>query len=221
MSKLHGFLATFVAFFFLAGCATPAEKKDYSAFRSENPRSILVVPVINNTVNVDAPDYFLSTVSYPIAERGYYIFPINLVKRVMEEEGLADANMVHAADPTRLADLFGADSVLYISIENWETTYAVFASTTTVSFEYILKSGNTGVELWREKSTIQYTPQPSSSGSALVDLLSMLVTAAVQKAAPNYMPLARQANGKAIFTAGQGLPAGPYSEFFEKDLEQF
>jgi hypothetical protein len=52
-------------------------------------------------------------------------------------------------------------------------------------------------------------------------LVVMAVNAAVQKAAPNYMPLARQANGKAIYTAGQGLPAGPYHENFKKDTEQF
>lgn len=221
MGNLRGFLTVFVAFTLLAGCVASPEKKDYTQFRSENPRSILVVPVVNNTVNVDAPDYFLSTISFPIAERGYYIFPINLVKRVMEEEGLSNANMVHAADPTRLGELYGADSILYISIENWETTYAVLASTTTVSFEYILKSGITGEELWREKSTVQYTPQSNSSGNALADLLSMVISAAVQKAAPNYMPLARQANGNAVNTAGRGLPAGPYSEFYEKDIDQF
>lgn len=221
MVNLHGFLGTIVTFGLLAGCAVALEKKDYTQFRSENPRSILVVPVVNNTVNVDAPDYFLSTVSFPIAERGYYIFPINLVKRVMEEEGLSDANLVHSADSTRLGELYGADSILYISIENWETTYAVLASTTTVSFEYILKSGKTGEELWREKSTVNYSPQSSSSGNALADLLGMIISAAIQKAAPNYMPLARQANGMAINTVGRGLPAGPYSELYEKDIDQF
>jgi hypothetical protein len=223
MGKLHGFLAAFVAFGVLVGCAAaPAEKKDYTKFRSENPRSILVVPVVNNTVNVDAPDYFLSTVSFPIAERGYYIFPINLVKNVMEEEGLSDANLVHSADPARLGELYGADSILYISIENWETTYAVLVATTTVSFEYILKSGKTGEEFWRETSTINYTPQSQSSGGGLVGLLVvMAINAAVQKAAPNYMPLARQANGTAVNTVGQGLPAGPYHQSYEKDTDQF
>lgn len=223
MGGLHNFLAAFMAFVLLAGCVgVPAEKKDYTKFRSENLRSILVVPVVNNTVNVDAPDYFLSTVSIPIAERGYYIFPINLVKRVMEEEGLSDASMVHAADPTRLGELYGADSILYITIKNWETIYAVLVATTTVSFEYVLKSGKTGDVLWRESSTINYTPQSQSSGGGLAGLLIvMAVTAAIQKAAPNYIPLARQANRTAVYTAGSGLPAGPYSELYEKDIDQF
>jgi hypothetical protein len=59
--------------------------------------------VINRTVEVDAPDYFLSTISRPLAERGYYVFPVNLVKRVMEDEGLGDADMVHQNDARPVA----------------------------------------------------------------------------------------------------------------------
>ena len=79
---------------------------------------------------MDAPDYYLSTAAKPLAERGYYVFPFNLVKRVMEDDGLADADMVHAADPVRLASLFGADTVFYVSIERWDARYAVFHSDT-------------------------------------------------------------------------------------------
>ena len=71
------------------GCAadpTSMKKKGYTEIRSESIRSILVVPVVNNTVAVNAPDYLLSTVAVPLAEHGYYVFPVNLVKRVMEEE---------------------------------------------------------------------------------------------------------------------------------------
>lgn len=223
MGNLKNFCAALLTFGLLAGCTTvPDEKKDYTGFRSESPRSILVLPVVNNTVNLDAPNYFLSTVAFPLAERGYYVFPINLVKSVMEEEGLSDANLVHSADPTRLGELYGADSILYISIENWETTYAVLSSTTTVGFTYIMKSGKTGEEIWRESSTVIYTPQADSNSGGLAGaLVSMIVTAAVQKAAPNYMPLARQANGMAVYTVGQGLPAGPYNEKYEKDTDQF
>ena len=75
------------------GCATlPA--KDYTDFNTANIRSILVVPVVNNSVDVTAPDYFLSTVSIPVAELGYYVFPVNLIKRTLEDDGLSDANLV-------------------------------------------------------------------------------------------------------------------------------
>ena len=50
----------------------------------------------------------------------------------------------------------------------------------------------------------------------------MVVQAAVTKAAPNYMPLARQANKNAVLRIGRGLPAGPYNvEQYQNDLDSF
>ena len=88
----------------LVACVTP-QQKDYSALSAAQVRSILVVPVMNRSVDVTAPDYFLSTVPIPLAERGYYVFPVNLVKRTLEDDGLADPGVVHAADPARLASI--------------------------------------------------------------------------------------------------------------------
>ena len=76
----------------LTGCATQ-NKYDYEAFRRSNPKSILIVPVANNTVEVLAGDLFLCTVSQPLAERGYYVFPVNLVKETLEDEGLNDSHL--------------------------------------------------------------------------------------------------------------------------------
>jgi len=194
----------------LSGCATPGPGFDYSAFRSADPRSILIVPVVNRSMDVDAADYFLSAISQPVAERGYYVFPVNMVKRVMEQDGLADADMVHSADPTRLASLFGADSVLYVSIERWDAQYAVLTTTVTVELSYVLKDGHTAGNLWKSSQKIVYQPQSNSSGNIFADLIVAAVQAAATKAKPNYMPLARQANGAAVVETHHGLPAGPY-----------
>lgn len=206
----------------LVGCVPPvSDPKDYAKFRAENPRSILVVPVINRTVDVTAPDYFLATISRPIVERGYYIFPVNLVKRVLEDDGLADANLVHQANPKRLGELFGVDTILYITIHKWDAKYAVISTSVEVEFTYSLKSGKTGEELWKSKEAMTYTPQSRSSGNPLVDLISMAITAGMTKAAPNYIPLAQSANGNAVLRLHQGLPAGPYHGEYGKDQTSF
>jgi hypothetical protein len=165
----------------------------------------------------DAPAYFLSTVPVPVAERGYYVFPVNLVKRVLEDDGLADAALVHAADPIRLAGLFGADSVLYIAIQRWEAKYIVLSTTVTVELEYLLKDGRTGDTLWVDKKRMVYQPQAQGSGG-LGALLAQVVVSAIEKAAPSYMPLARQANLQAMAYPGPGFPAGPYAPSYRKDL---
>src|SRR6266478_1889001 len=192
----------------IAGCASAPKRANYSQLRTEAPHSILVVPVINRSVDVNAPDYFLSTIAQPLAERGYYVFPVNMVKSVMSDDGLSDANLVHSGDPRRLGELFGADAVMYISIERWDAKYVVLATTVTVELTYIIKSTHTGEQIWSNHQQIVYNPQ-SQSGGGLAGLLANAITAAIAKAAPNYMPLARQANAQAIDLKGTGLPAGP------------
>lgn len=215
------FFALVTSALVLTGCAT-APTKDYTKFRAENPRSILVVPALNNSLNVQAPDYFLSTISRPFAERGYYVFPAYMVKRLMQDEGLSDAGLIHTVDATRLKRLFDCDSVLLIAIQRWDAKYLLISTTTTVKFDYTLKSCKTGETIWQNTQQLQYTPQRSNSGNPLADLIASAVMAAIEKAAPNYLPLATQANGLAALTPGMGLPAGPYlSNQYQKDQKVF
>ena len=80
----------------------------------------------------------------------------------------------------------------------------------------------TGDVLWQDTRAMSYSPQASSSGNPLADLLAQAVVAAIEKGMPNYIPLAQQANMLAASTVGQGLPAGPYrEEAYKKDLEAF
>jgi hypothetical protein len=205
--------------FMLTACVGAPKRYDYAQFRTEAPHSILVVPVINKSVDVNAPDYFLATIATPLAERGYYVFPVNMVKSVLSDDGLSDANLVHSGDPRRLGELFGADAVMYISIERWDAKYVVLSTTVTVELNYTIKSAHTGQVLWSNHQQVVYQPQANSGG--LAGLLANAIVAAIAKAAPNYMPLAHQANNGAINLKGTGLPAGPYDGLFGKDASDY
>lgn len=188
----------------LSGCVTTANK-DLTKFAAAQPRSILVIPVVNNSVDLTAGDYFLSTVPVPLAERGYYVFPVNLVKRLLEDDGLADAALVHAAAPDRLGALFGADAVLYVVVQKWEAKWILVSTKVTVEVQYTIRDAKTGTVLWEDQEALTYSSDSGGGG-----LLGAIVNAAVAKAAPNYMPLARQANWKAMAYPGPGFPDGPY-----------
>lgn len=193
----------------LCGCVTAPPKQDLSQFHAEDPRSILVVPAINQSVDVNAPDYFLATISEPLAERGYYVFPVNMVRSVLSDDGLSDANLVHQGDPRRLGQMFGADAIMYITIDQWNAKYVILSTKVTVALDYVLKSAKTGKVLWRNHQVMVYQPQGSSAGG-LAGLVADAIAAAITKAAPNYIPLAQQANGLAIDGVPNGLPVGPY-----------
>ena len=203
----------------LAGCASAPQRPNYSLFRTDNPRSILVVPVVNRSVDVNAPDYFLATITRPLAERGYYVFPVNMVRSVLSDDGLSDANLVHSGDPRRLGELFGCDAIMYISIERWDARYVVLSTTVTVELTYRLKSARSGQELWTNHQTVVYKPR--GGGAGIAGLVADAVAAAITKAAPNYIPLARQANAGAIDLKHTGLPAGPHDGMYLKDGDEY
>ena len=197
-------------FSLLAGCAAKPAKRDFSAFNAAAPRSILVVPVVNRSLDVDAPNYVLATLPVPIAEKGYYVFPVNTTKFVLEQEGFYEGERIHNESPSALAKLFDADAILYVTILRWDAQYLVLSTTVTVDFEYKLVSRD-GTELWKESQSMTYSPsQNSNSGPAWSQILSNAINAALLRAAPNYLPLTKQANEKAFVSGPGAIPDGPY-----------
>jgi hypothetical protein len=195
----------------ITGCASPAAKTDLSAFNTAAPRSILVIPAVNKSLDVDAPNYLLSTLTVPLAEKGFYVFPVNTVKFILEQEGFYEADQIHKQPPEALAKLFDADAVLYVTINRWDAQYAFISTTVTVEFDYRMVSRE-GQEIWKANQKLQYSPQNNNSGSALAMLITAAVNAAVARAAPNYLPLTQQANQMVFVIGPTAIPNGPYSK---------
>ena len=74
--RLCFFSGLFLGLILLEGCRAP---HDYSAYLDHMPRSILVLPPLNNSLEPVAPYIYLSTVTRPLAERGYYVFPVAVI----------------------------------------------------------------------------------------------------------------------------------------------
>lgn len=206
MSRFKLLLCVLVAV--LTGCAAPM-KKDLNAFNAMAPQSILVVPAINKTLDVDAPNYLLSTLTIPLAEKGYYVFPVNTTKFILEQEGFYEGEQIHGQAPEVLATLFGADAVLYVAINQWDAKYAFIATTVTVEFDYRMVARD-GTEIWKSNQKMQYSPSNNSSGNPLADLIVAAVSAAITRAAPNYLPLTQQANNHVFILGPDAIPNGPY-----------
>ena len=57
---------------------------------------------------------------------------------------------------------------------------------------------------------MRYTPQNDGGGHPVAQLLGALISAAITRAAPNYMPLTKQANQQVFVLGPNPLPDGPY-----------
>lgn len=196
----------------MQGCIAPRHA-NLEAFNAHQPRSIVVAPVVNESPEVTANSVFITSITQPLAERGYYVFPVYLTDMILRDFGLVEAGHIHQLPTERFYELFGADAVLLITIKDWSTKYLGLVSSVAVSMEYILKDTKTGEVLW--KNNQGYVQ--NSGGS---DLISMAVSAAINALITDYLPLARQANFLA-FQPPKGLPAGPYHPQYQQDKEQF
>ena len=171
------------------GCAT-GPSYDYTAYREHMPRSILVLPPINESVEVDAPYAYLTTVSQPVAERGYYVFPVSVIDAFMKENGLPTAGEMHGVSLNKIDEIVGADAVLYITIVAWGQKYRIVSSDTVVAVKGRLVDVPSGTTLWTGDVQAQQGSSDSDSG-----LVGTLVSAAIAQIASTAIdrtrPLAR------------------------------
>ena len=65
---------------------------DYTAYKQSRPRSILVLPPLNESPEVAASHSMLSQVTMPLAEAGYYVLPVALVDETFKQNGMSTAS---------------------------------------------------------------------------------------------------------------------------------
>ncbi len=193
----------------LGGCVAAPPPYDYTDFRASPPRSILVLPPLDETTSIIGPYSYLSTVTRPIAERGYYVFPVEVVDQLLKENGMPTPGEMHQVPLDKLRAITGADAVLYPVLHAYGTKYVVLSSTTTVDVGMRLVDTRSGKLLWEGRGV---AAQGSSDGNqglagALIGaLLSQVLTA---KSDLGHQ-VSRVANNQLFFTKGRELPPGPY-----------
>ena len=191
-----------------SGCAT-LTPPDYRPYRAHLPRSIVVLPPLNETTDVNAPYVYLSTVTRPLAECGYYVFPVAAVDAFMKENGLPTAGEMQGVSLDKIRDVLGADAVLYVTIEGWGQKYRVVSSDTVVKARAHLVDVITGTTLWTGTAFAQ---QSSAAGQS--DPTAMLITALfvqiVSSITDPAHDLVRDANGVMVFDQRRGFLMGPH-----------
>lgn len=190
-----------------AGCAV--QPYDYTALKASNPSSILVIPPQNNTVEVNAPYIFLSTISVPLAEKGYYVFPVAVIDQFLKENGLPTPAEMNSVPLDKLTQHIPADAVLYVTIDDWGQQYQVISSVATVSSQWKLVDAKTGETLWSGRAHAQQSSGDGGGGIAgmLVAAVADQVLSSLSDKTPQ---LSRMANYQTVNGKNRGLLPGPY-----------
>jgi len=210
-------MATVVACTFLGACtsAGPKEGPDL-LFRELMPRSILVLPPINESVDVKATYSWLTTAARPIAEKGFYVYPVAVMDEFMKENGLHHPEDMHTAPLNKLGEIFGTDAVMYVTIEDYGQKFELTQSKTTVVVRAELIDVKTGQSFW--KNRVDYSNYSSDNSGS--DLLGAIITAAVAQIGETISDAAhdatRLANVELFGSSSSGLLLGPLHPGFEE-----
>ncbi|MEQ5841051.1 DUF799 domain-containing protein [Paraburkholderia acidicola] len=201
------FLSAAAVLTLLAACAGPAQRPDYTAFKKSQPRSVLVLPPINDTADVKATYGVLSQVTLPLAESGYYVVPVAPMEETFKHNGLTTATDIQQVAPAKLHDIFGADAALYMKVTQYGSVYTVLDSTTVVAASAKLVDLKTGDVLWQ--GTGRATGKEVGANVNLASglgLIGMLAQAAVKQIAHT---LTDDSVDVAALTSQRLLSAGP------------
>jgi hypothetical protein len=214
MKKFTIYLVT-VSFIYLTGCTTYITKQEFAPkMYTEHPISILVLPPVNKTTAVDAKEYYVTTVAPPLTNSGYYVFPMEVVYDILQQEGLSETETMLNVPVQKFKEFFGADAVLYVTLLKWDTQYLITSGSVTVQAACELKSTTTGEVIWFYDGVVSVSTEGTSAGmGGWAGLLAKVVTTAINTATQDYVPLATLANEK-IFLA---MPFGKYNKSYNLD----
>lgn len=205
----------------LSGCASTSHYAgpDYSAFKESRPASILVLPPLNTSPDVDASLSMLSQVTYPLAESGYYVVPVTLANETFRQNGLTTPDDIHQLPIDKLHKIFGADAALYINVTQYGTSYKIISSETRVTADGELIDLRNGRSLWKGHATASSAEGDNNNNNGLV---GMLVKALINQIADSINDKGHTIAGVTSFrllaasTAG-GLLYGPRSPKYLKE----
>lgn len=198
----------------MASCSTGTNltrQKNYPRMYEEKPLSILIMPPINNTVDVDAKEYFYTSMAQPLCEKGYYVISPFIAMDFMKSESAYDSELFINGDLTPFYNILGADAVLFTVINKWEKS--TMGGRITVNIEYILKSAKTQEVLFERKGELVLDSSINSGTGGALGALVELAAASIKTALTDKVVAARRCNTFIL----KDLPEGRYSSMFEKD----
>ncbi len=208
-------IAIFIAVY-MTGCATtPSKPYDYRPYLAQMPQSILVLPPVNESLDVMAPYIYLSTATRPLAEYGYYVYPVAVVDALMKENGVVSPEDMRRISLSKIKEIIGPDAVLYLTINDWGTKYKIIDSQTVVFISGQLVDTDTGIVIWSgSKKMVSSSSQGHSSIESM--LLAALINQFISNLLDPSVDVSRSASANLYYNQYYGLLPGSRHNNYQK-----
>ncbi len=169
---------------------------------------------INRSTNVEAKEYFHSSLNVPLANSGYYVVPPFLSMEILKRESAYDSELFLNTSLSKFGDVFGADVALFTIINKWDKSS--IGAKVYVEVEYILKSVSTNEVLFTRTGSVTYDTSVSTGVGGAWGVLADIAASAINTAAAKYVDVARACNAYTF----KDIPVGKYQEGYALDGDQ-
>ena len=186
-------------------------ESQYAKMYEEKPVTLLVMPPINNSTNVEAKDLLYTSISRPLVEAGYYVISPLLAMDVLKAESAYDAEMFFDAPLTSFQKYFGADAVVFSVIDKWAKKGLGIQT----KIRYVIKSAHTNEILFDRSCDLYLDLSINSNSNSALSALVNLAASAINTATTDHIIAARKAN----YFILRDIPRGKYSPEYMQDKE--
>jgi hypothetical protein len=205
----------------LSACANNrhhVQPRDYSQFQQSNPHSIMVMLPTNSSVDVKAPYAVVAQTTQPLAESGYYVFPVALVHETFKDNGLNDGAEIQAVQLNKIRKVYNPDAILYLNVEDYGTKYKVISSVTTVTVNAKLVDARNSTVLWTGRKNITLDSSSNSNNNGLFSLMvNAVITQISDKVSDRAYKVAGVVDANLLSAQERnGILYGPYSSRYKK-----
>jgi hypothetical protein len=189
--------------------STVTRESQYAKMYEEKPITLLVMPPINNSTNVEAKDLLYTSISRPLVEAGYYVISPLLAMDVLKAESAYDSELFFDAPLTTFQNYFGADAVVFSIIDTW----AKKGTGIETKIRYVIKSAYSNEILFDRSCDLYLDLSIDSGANGLLGALVDLAASAINTAATDHIKAARKANYYIL----SDIPRGKYSPDYMLD----
>lgn len=186
--------------------------EQYPKFYEEQPTTLLVMPPINNTTDVEAKDLLYTSISRPLAEAGYYVISPHLAMDIFKSESAYDAELFLDNGVSEFGKVFGADAVVFSVINKWKKVGVGIET----DIRYVVKSTRTNEILFDRSCDLFLDLSVGNYGNnSLVAQLASLTATLINTAITEKIVAARRCNYYIL----RDIPRGKYNPLYLQDQD--
>ncbi len=202
----------------LCGCAGTQVEIDnlHPDYNSLAPGRVAVLPMDNMSVDLDATPLVRPIVNQRILHKGYSSVALDRVDDILKEQGVLISHDVYGFTPQELGQMLGADAVVYGTVTEFTTQYAVIYASVTVGVKLEMADCRTGEVLWQSE---HYSSEDTIEETLFIFLTERDIDKAIAKTAAystafavleSYRPYAERAVKECLYSLPPGHLGASY-----------